>query len=347
MIVIMPSPFRLDLTRRMTYRPTTRFILAWALGFLLSAVALGATTSTPNVISLASVSAVTADVETGELLVAKHADAVMSIASITKLMTAMVVLDSLASLNEWLPIGGWGSKLGKNAYSRIRITSQARRSDLLRIALMSSENRAAYNLGLNHPGGIGAFITAMNAKAKSLGMTRSNFVDPMGLSPDNRSTARDLARMVTAAHRYPEIRDYSTTRQYTVRFRAPRYQLGYGNTNPLTRSSRWNVLLSKTGYLKESGRCLVMVTEADGQVVAMVMLNSLGTRSPLGDAGRMRRYLETGARGNVAKAARDYERKMIRSYGLETSLEKSLETSSKTSLKKPAKAFTKGQNLRG
>ncbi|MCZ6854937.1 MAG: D-alanyl-D-alanine endopeptidase [Gammaproteobacteria bacterium] len=303
----------------MTSRRSTRFLLVLVLGSLWSTATTAATINTPSAISLASVSAVTADVETGELLVAKHADAVMSIASITKLMTAMVVLDSGTSLDEWVPIGDWESKLGKNAYSRIRITSEARRADLLRIALMSSENRAAYNLGLNHPGGMDAFISEMNAKAKSLGMTQSNFVDPMGLSPDNRSTARDLARMVTAAHQYPEIRDYSTTRQHTVRFRAPRYKLGYGNTNPLTGSSRWNVLLSKTGYLKESGRCLVMVTEADGHVVAMVMLNSLGTRSPLGDAGRMRRYLETGAGGNVAKAARDYERRMIRTYGLDTS----------------------------
>jgi len=301
----------------MTNRCVKPLALA-AVGFLLSALATtSANARTP--VALASVSAVTADVETGELLVAKHADAVMSIASITKLMTAMVVLDSRASLEEWLPVNDWKSKLGKNAYSRIRIKSEAKRGDLLRIALMSSENRAAYNLGVNHPGGLTAFIVAMNAKAKSLGMTRSSFVDPMGLSPENRSTARDLARMVTAAHDYSAIRDYSTTRQHTVRFRAPRYKLGYGNTNPLTGSSRWNVALSKTGYLKESGRCLVMVTEADGQVVAMVMLNSLGTRSPLGDAGRMRRYLETGATGSVAKAARDYEQRMVRTYGLETS----------------------------
>ncbi len=303
---------------RMTNRRTNPLAVVLTLGFLLSALATtSANASTP--VALASVSAVTADVETGELLVAKHADAVMSIASITKLMTAMVVLDSGASLEEWLPVNDWKSKLGKNAYSRIRIKSEAKRGDLLRIALMSSENRAAYNLCVNHPGGLTAFVVAMNAKAESLGMTRSNFVDPMGLSPENRSTARDLARMVATAHDYSTIRDYSTTRQHTVGFRAPRYKLGYGNTNPLTGSSRWNVILSKTGYLKVSGRCLVMVTEADGQVVAMVMLNSLGTRSPLGDAGRMRRYLETGTTGSVARAARDYEQRMVITYCLETS----------------------------
>ncbi|MCZ6855241.1 MAG: D-alanyl-D-alanine endopeptidase [Gammaproteobacteria bacterium] len=305
--------------QQLTHRFAPRLLPVLLLAFFSTALAeTTANAGTSSSVALASVSAVTADVETGELLVAKHADLVMPIASITKLMTAMVVLDSETSLKEWLPISDWKSKLGKNAYSRIRIDSQAKRGDLLRIALMSSENRAAYILGLNHPGGMPSFVNAMNARAKSLGMTMSNFVDPMGLSPDNRSTARDLSYLVAAAHDYPVIREYSTTRQHTVRFRSPRYKLGYGNTNPLTGSSRWNVTLSKTGYLKESGRCLVMVTETGGQFVVMVMLNSLGTRSPLGDAGRMRRYLETGARGNVATAARDYEQRMVTTYGLET-----------------------------
>ena len=196
--------------------------LVLALKFGLLTFALAATIANAGIsgqVALASVSAVTADVETGELLVEKYADAVMSIASITKLMTAMVVLDSEAPLDEWVAISNWKSKLGKNAYSRIRIGSEAKREDLLRVALMSSENRAAYNLGLNHPGGMPAFVSAMNAKAKSLGMTQSIFVDPTGLSPDNRSTARDLARMVAAAHHYSTIREYSTTRQHTVRFR--------------------------------------------------------------------------------------------------------------------------------
>lgn len=268
-------------------------------------------------LALASVSAVAADLHSREILVAKHSDAVLPIASVTKLMTALVVMDSGESLDAWLPIEQWGTELGKNAYSRIRIDSEARRKDLLRIALMSSENRAAYNLAVHHPGGIDDFVAAMNAKAASLQMTDTRFVDPTGLSPDNRSSARDLIKMVSEAYENESIRKYSTTRQHSTQFRAPRYQLGYGNTNPLTGSSRWNVSLTKTGYLTEAGRCLVMVAEVDGKDVAIVLLNSFGTRSPLGDAGRIRRWLESGIESNVANAARAYENRMRQTYGLE------------------------------
>ncbi|MDP6374284.1 MAG: D-alanyl-D-alanine endopeptidase [Pseudomonadales bacterium] len=267
-------------------------------------------------LALASVSAVAVDLDSGEILIAKHPDAPLSIASITKLMTAMVVLDSGEGLDEWLRIKPWDEPLAKNAFSRIRLQSKARRKDLLRVALMSSENRAAFNVAANHPGGAKAFIEAMNVKADQLGMHDSTFVDPTGLSPDNRSTAADLARMVAAAHGYELIGEYSTTRQHTVRFQGPRYKLGYGNTNPLTGSFRWDVSLQKTGYLTEAGRCLVMVTRAGDTDVAMVMLNSFGKRSPLGDAGRMRRWLESGTVSRVAGAAKDYERRMVASFGL-------------------------------
>ena len=268
-------------------------------------------------LALASVSVLATDLNTGNTLVAKHPDAVLPIASITKVMTALVVLDSGEPLNAWLPIEKWGTDPSKNAYSRIRISSEARREDLLQIALMSSENRAAYNLAVHHPGGIDAFVETMNAKAQSLGMTNTVFVDPMGLSPENRSTAHDLTRMVAAAYEQNFIREYSTTRQHTVRFQSPRYKLGYGNTNPLTGSSRWNVLLTKTGYLTEAGRCLVMVTKAGGKDVAMVLLNSFGKRTPLGDAGRIRRWLESGTQSTVAGAARAYENRMVKAYGLD------------------------------
>ena len=288
--------------------------------FLAAAVATSpaAATELPKEdLALASVSALATDLNTGKALVAKHPDAVLPIASVTKVMTALVVLDSGEPLNAWLPIEKWGTDLNKNAYSRIRISSEARRQDLLQIALMSSENRAAYNLAMHHPGGLDAFVKTMNAKAESLGMTNTKFVDPMGLSPENQSTARDLARMVAAAYDREFIREYSTTRQHTVRFRAPRYQLGYGNTNPLIGSTRWDVLLTKTGYLTEAGRCLVMVTKAAGKDVAMVLLNSFGKRTPLGDAGRIRRWLESGTQSTVASAALAYENKMVKSYGLD------------------------------
>jgi D-alanyl-D-alanine endopeptidase (penicillin-binding protein 7) len=134
-------------------------------------------------------------------------------------------------------------------------------------------------------------------------MRASHFADPTGLEPGNQSTASDLTLLVAAAHQHELLREYSTTRQFTVNFRKPKYRLGYGNTNPLTASSRWQVTLTKTGYLTEAGRCLVMVSEMAGRTVAVVLLNSLGTRSPLGDAGRIRRFLESGTKSRVAPAA--------------------------------------------
>jgi D-alanyl-D-alanine endopeptidase (penicillin-binding protein 7) len=259
-------------------------------------------------LQLASVHAAVAPLASGEPLYTKFADAPVPIASITKVMTAMVVLDSGQPLDEWLTVVERSVKPPKNAYSRMRIGSDAKRADLLRITLMSSENLAAYVLARNFPGGLDAFVTAMNTKARDLGMHHTRLVDPAGLWPENHSTAADLVRMVQAAHRYPLIREMSTTSQHSVRFRNPRYSLNYGNTNSLVRSPRWDVHLSKTGYLSEAGRCLVMVTEVQGEPMVMVLLDSLGSRTPLGDAGRIRRWLETGNGGAVASDALNYER---------------------------------------
>lgn len=267
-------------------------------------------TVTPSGLQLASVHAAVAWLDgIDEPLVAKHAERPVPIASITKLMTALVVLESGAPLDEWLEVVPRRRDPANNAYSRIRIGSRLPRGELLRLALMSSENLAAHVLAHHHPGGRQAFIAAMNAQAEALGMTQSHFVDPSGLSPDNRASAGDLLRLVAAAHGHPEIRAYSTTRSHTARFRGPRYRLGYGNTNPLVHRSRWQVSLSKTGYLKESGRCLVMTAEVEGRILAMVFLDAFGTRTPLGDAGRVRRWLETGDGGRVAGAALAYERR--------------------------------------
>ncbi|MGD8417031.1 MAG: D-alanyl-D-alanine endopeptidase [Pseudomonadales bacterium] len=267
-------------------------------------------------VQLASVHAAVGNLETGKLLYIKNADRAVPIASVTKLMMAMVVLDARQPMDEWLPILGWLEKTGKNAYSRLRVGSQSRRDQLLKIALMSSENLAAHTLARYYPGGFDAFVSAMNAKARSLGMTTATFDDPTGLSLGNQASATDLWKMLAAAWHYDLIRAYSTTYQYQARFRGPRYSLGYGNTNPLTASSRWDVQLSKTGYLKESGRCLVMATDVDGEPIGMVFLNSFGTRTPLGDAGRTRRWLTNGDTGHVAGAALDYERQTVRTlYG--------------------------------
>jgi D-alanyl-D-alanine endopeptidase (penicillin-binding protein 7) len=173
---------------------------------------------------------------------------------------------------------------------------------------MSSENLASAMLAKHYPGGIQGFVYDMNRKARLLGMRNTRFVDSSGLSPRNVSTAADLTKMITAAMQYPIIKKTSTTGRYTANFRSPNYRLGYGNTNPLVNSKRWKVSLSKTGYLREAGRCLVMVAEVDGAQVAMVFLDSLGKRTPLGDAGRVRRWITTGKSGPVPRNALNYER---------------------------------------
>lgn len=277
------------------------------LASLCSNLTIAAPDRDPSKLKLASVSALVAPLGSDEPDFAKRADWVMSIASVTKVMTALVVLESGAPLDEWLPVIKRDFTPAANAYSRIRLGSEAKRGDLLHIALMSSENRAAFLLARHHPGGYNAFIDAMNTKAKELGMTNTRFVDATGLSDDNVSTARDLLKLVNAAYKQPLIREVSTSPGRYVNFRNPKYGLQYGNTNILVHRDSWGVELSKTGYLDIAGRCLVMVTEMDGEPKAVVLLNSLGTRSPMGDAGRMRRWFETGAGGSVAVGARNYE----------------------------------------
>ena len=265
-------------------------------------------------LQLASVNAAVAYADDEGLVYSKNADRRVPIASITKLMTALVVMESGEPLTEWLDFRERHIPAPANAYTRIRVSSELRRSDVMRIALMSSENFAAHTLARHHPGGYDAFIEAMNAKAVELGMLRTTFVDPTGLSVDNRSTAADLVRLVRAASQYPQIREYSTTRYFTAQFRQPRYRLAFGNTNVLVHRDSWGVGVSKTGYLSEAGRCLVMLFELDGKPLVTVLLDSLGTRSPMGDAGRIKRWLTTGAGGSVAAAARAYERKKNAAY---------------------------------
>jgi D-alanyl-D-alanine endopeptidase (penicillin-binding protein 7) len=262
----------------------------------------------PSHLSLASVSAFVAPLNAAEPSYTKRAHWVMPIASITKIMTALVVLDSGASLSERVAVSKRHFAAAANAYSRIRPGSYARRGDLLNIALMSSENYAAYLLAYHHPQGYDAFIEAMNNKAQALGMSHTQFVDSSGLSEQNVSTAADLAKLLRAAYGYPEVREATTSAKQDVWFTHPGYSLYYANTNPLVRSSRWDVLLSKTGYLTSAGRCLAMVVNVAGTPTAMVMLDSFGKRTPLGDAGRIRRWLTTGNGGSVAAAARRYEK---------------------------------------
>ncbi|UJP05498.1 MAG: D-alanyl-D-alanine endopeptidase [Nitrosomonas sp.] len=222
----------------------------------------------------------------------KNADNVAPIASITKLMTAMVTLDARLSPNDIITIENADVDKLKHTASRLRVGSSYPRHELLRLALMSSENRAAAALGRTYPGGIEAFVVAMNRKAQQIGMHNSRFVDPTGLSSNNVSTARDLAKLVAVSNRYAVIRDFSTTAQHSVTATNQRGHIQYVNSNSLTRNHNWEIDVSKTGYLSEAGRCLVMQANISGQPVVIVLLNSWGKNTRIGDANRIKRWLE-------------------------------------------------------
>ncbi len=285
---------------------TIRFILCLLLIFLpISAQSQKKITKKYSV-NLASVSAMVIDLKTGNKLIDKNSNLTMPIASITKLMTAMVVLDAKLSLKKKIRFTQADRKQTHFYFSRIRVGSELSLGDVLRIALMSSENLAASALGSNYPGGVSAIIKAMNNKAKKLGMHQTQFVDSIGLSENNVSTAADLAKMVAAASKYPLIKKYSTTKVYTARFKKPRYILGFTNTNLLVRAGHKEVKLSKTGYLDIAGRCLVMLTRVGKKEVVMVMLDSFGKRSPIGDVNRIKKWLTTGKQSRVATSAKNY-----------------------------------------
>lgn len=244
-------------------------------------------------IALRSSSALVQDAQTGEVVIGKNADAVVPIASITKLMSAMVILDAGLDLEEKIVL----NREDAVSRSRLRTGLGLTRGDLLLLALMASENRAAAALGRSYPGGLEAFVDAMNAKAAAIDMNQSRFVEPTGLSPANVSTASDLARLVAAAHEYPLIREYSTRGRATVRVSTGRTArpLNYGNTNGLVRSKYWDIELSKTGYISEAGRCLVMRVRLADKDLIVVLLDSWGKYSRIGDANRIRKWLESGA----------------------------------------------------
>ncbi len=233
------------------------------------------------------------DASSGETLYAKNQGAVLPIASITKLMTAIVILDAGLNLEQRVAISGDDYDYLKGTRSRLRPGSVLTRDELLLLALMSSENRAAASLARTYPGGNEAFVAAMNAKARALGMNDTRFVDPTGLSSANVSSAQDLARLVAAAHEFPLIRKYSTRESATVY--ALGRSLGYRNTNGLVRNAQWDIGLSKTGYISEAGRCLVMRVRLASREVIVVLLDSWGKLSRVGDANRIRKWLEANA----------------------------------------------------
>lgn len=243
-------------------------------------------------LNVKSTSALVLDQAGQRILYAKNIDWVVPIASITKLMTALVVLDSGLPLDEPIKISKDDRDGLKGTRSRLSVGMSVSREDLLRIALMASENRAAAALSRAYPGGTDAFVAAMNRKAAELGMWRSRFVDGTGLSSGNVSNAQDLARLVGAAYRHPLIREYTTDSEYTVRLANGR-KMRFTNSNRLVRNSGWDIGLSKTGYISEAGRCLVMQAHIAATPVIIVLLDSWGHLTRIGDANRIKKWMES------------------------------------------------------
>ncbi|WP_044623390.1 D-alanyl-D-alanine endopeptidase [Photobacterium gaetbulicola] len=290
------------------FRHLNRF---FAICLALSVSAAHASKLNTDNIQTASVSTFVTDLGSNQALFQKNADIVMPIASLTKVMTAMVILDANLALDEPINFNKDDKERIYNGYSRIRMGSTLSRGEALHIALMSSENLATAALARQFPGGYDAFIKAMNAKAKSLDMTDTVFVDSSGLNPDNVSTAADITKMIKAAYDYPKIRQYSTTPVHTAYFKKPRYKLGYTNTNALVRGQKWDVALSKTGYLDIAGHCLAMITEVDGKQLLIVTLDAYGKLTPVGDAGRIKKWLQSGHSGKVSESAMHYQKQKL------------------------------------
>lgn len=246
--------------------------------------------STP--LKLASAKAIVINQLTGETLYAKNTNVPTPIASVTKLMTAMVMLDAHLPLDELLTIGDQDVDYLKGTSSRLSVGTTLTRGELLQLALMASENRAASALGRHYPGGKPAFIQAMNNKAQLLGMQSTRFVDSTGLDSSNVSTAEDLVKMVNAAYHYPEIRQVSTLPSQEVTLYGRQNPLNFVNTNALVRGGNWVIGLSKTGFINEAGRCLVMQAEISGQPTIIVLLDSAGKMTRIGDANRIRKWVE-------------------------------------------------------
>ncbi|NQD91863.1 D-alanyl-D-alanine endopeptidase [Pseudomonas sp. CrR25] len=255
---------------------------------------------------LAAGSALLVDLQTNQVLYSSNPDLVLPIASVTKLMTAMVTLDAKQPLDQVLPITIRDTAEMQGVFSRVRVGSEISRRGMLLLTLMSSENRAAASLAHHYPGGHAAFVAAMNAKAKTLGMHSSRFVEPTGLSERNVSSANDLVLLLKASLQYPLLSQLSTTAEQTVAFRKPNYSLGFRNTNGLVRKANWSVQLSKTGYTDEAGHCLVMRTVMNQRPVAFVVLDAFGKYTHMADANRLRKWLETGKVSPVPAAAVSY-----------------------------------------
>lgn len=244
-----------------------------------------------DALDLKSSVALVIDQNTSEVLFSKNEQAVLPIASITKLMTGLVVSESRLPMEEMVIISQADVDTEKGSSSRLRVGTELSRGELLHLALMSSENRAAHALGRTFPGGLVAFVGVMNAKAKLLGMNDTKYVEPTGLSSNNQSSARDLAKLVKIAYGDPVLRELSTSPGHQVA--VGKQTLQYNNTNRLVKNPAWEIGLQKTGYISEAGQCLVMQAKVAGRMVIMVFLDSAGKLSRLGDAERVRRWVES------------------------------------------------------
>jgi D-alanyl-D-alanine endopeptidase (penicillin-binding protein 7) len=244
---------------------------------------------TEDPLDLKSSVALVIDQDTNEVLFSKNPQAVLPVASITKLMTALVVIESGSSLEAPLTVSQDDVDTEKGSGSRLRVGTELSRGEMLHLALMSSENRAAHALGRHHPGGMAAFVDAMNRKARELGMFDTRYVEPTGLSSANQSSAHDLTLLVKAASQHSIIRELSTSLETQVA--VGKRQLQYRNTNGLVRNPEWDIGLQKTGYISEAGRCVVMQAQLAGRTLIMVLLDSAGKYSRIGDAERLRKWL--------------------------------------------------------
>jgi D-alanyl-D-alanine endopeptidase (penicillin-binding protein 7) len=251
----------------------------------------------------------------GNPLYRRNAEQAMPIASVTKLMTAMVILDANLPMQETIEITKEDRDLIRLTGSRLKYGARLAREDLLTLALMSSENRAAAALARTFPGGKAAFVDAMNRKAAALAMHQSQFVDAAGLDAGNVASASDLARLVFAAMEYPFIRAATTRTRLEVRPYKGRGPLRFGNTNRLLRNKNWAIQVSKTGYINEAGRCLVMHTEFEGTPTVVILLNSFGKLTPFGDANRVRKWIEKGVIADNNNATRHAGQAEARSGG--------------------------------
>ncbi|NKF50887.1 D-alanyl-D-alanine endopeptidase [Shewanella sp. WXL01] len=256
---------------------------------------------------LAANSVMVVDLKTNKVLHAENADEVSPIASVSKLMAAMVVLDAKLPLKEKIAVDVSQSPIMRNVHSRIRIGSKVTRENMLIMTLIASENRAATSLAHHYPGGFKAFVKAMNAKAKALSMNSTHFDEPSGLSESNVSSASDLIKLLKASQSYPELKRLSSMPKRHVIFSKPRYKLDFHNTNKLVFKDSWDIALTKTGYTSKAGQCLVMLAEMNKREVAFVVLDAFGKYTHLADANRFKRYLETGKVSKVPKEAQKYK----------------------------------------